>query len=181
MQVSLAFEQIMVSHFNVWGWRITLPWISTIVCWCLLCSWISRKPSTQHDTLIKLISSFLTDRKFKVLVEGKLSMPRKIAPGVPRGPVLAPVLYSLHINDAPTARGTHLALFADDTCIYMNRETQMSCSLQTLMGTHCGESVVWELEHKDQLRKKSGNLFLQKSYRLWRRTTTKWTRHSLCK
>jgi hypothetical protein len=45
-------------------------------------------------------------------------MPRKIATGVPQGSVHAPILYSLHINNAPAAPGTHLALFADDTCIY---------------------------------------------------------------
>jgi hypothetical protein len=67
-------------------------------------------------SLVELIASFLSNRKFKVSVEGELSSPRKIAAGVPQGSVLTPVLYSLYINDAPAAPGTQLALFADDTC-----------------------------------------------------------------
>jgi hypothetical protein len=69
-------------------------------------------------SLVKLIASFLTNRKFKVSVEGELSSPRKVAAGVPQGSALAPVLHSLYINDAPAAPGTHLVLFADDTCTY---------------------------------------------------------------
>jgi hypothetical protein len=38
--------------------------------------------------------------------------------GLPQGSVLAPVLYSLYINDAPAEPGIHVAQFADDTCIY---------------------------------------------------------------
>jgi hypothetical protein len=69
-------------------------------------------------SLVKLIASFLTNRKFKVSVEGELPSPRKIGAGVPQGSVLAPVLYSLYINDAPAAQETQLSLFADDTCLY---------------------------------------------------------------
>jgi hypothetical protein len=68
-------------------------------------------------SLIKLIDSFLTDRKFKVLVDGEFSMLRKIAARIPQGPVLAPVLYNLYINDAPMPSRTHLTLLADNTCI----------------------------------------------------------------
>jgi hypothetical protein len=46
-------------------------------------------------SLIKLIASFLADRKFKVLVESEFPTQRKIEAGVPQGSVLAPVLYSL--------------------------------------------------------------------------------------
>jgi hypothetical protein len=67
--------------------------------------------------LIKSIASFLNDRKLKVLVEGELSSPIKIAAWVRQGSVLAPILYSLYISDTPAAAGTHLPLFVDDTCI----------------------------------------------------------------
>jgi hypothetical protein len=38
--------------------------------------------------------------------------------GVPQGSVLSPTLYKLYINDTPQATNLHLALFADDTCLY---------------------------------------------------------------
>jgi hypothetical protein len=52
-------------------------------------------------SLVKLIASFLTNRKLKVSVEGELPSTTKVAAEVPQGSVLAPVLYSLYINDAP--------------------------------------------------------------------------------
>jgi hypothetical protein len=41
-------------------------------------------------------------------------------------------LYSLYINDAPAAPGIHLALFMDDTCIYMTEKHKhrVLCKLQ---------------------------------------------------
>jgi hypothetical protein len=69
-------------------------------------------------SLIKLIAFFLANRQFKVSVEGELSSSRKIMSGVTQGYLLAPVLYSLYINDGPAAPRVHLALSADDTCIY---------------------------------------------------------------
>jgi hypothetical protein len=100
-------------------------------------------------SLIKLIASFLTNRKFKVSVEGEFSSPRKLAAGVPQGSVLAPVLYSLYINDAPTAPGTHLALFVDDTRIYTT-EIHERHVFNKLALPHCCGFMVLALEHKDQ-------------------------------
>jgi retron-type reverse transcriptase len=78
------------------------------------------KLSKMHfsTSLIKLISSFLSNRKFRVSVQGEMSTPREIQAGVPQGSVLSPTLYSLYINDGPQNQGVHLALFADETCIY---------------------------------------------------------------
>jgi hypothetical protein len=78
------------------------------------------KLSKMHfsTSLIKLISSFLSNRKFRISVEGEMSTPREIQAGVPQGSVLSPTLYSFYINDAPQNPGVYLALFADDTCIY---------------------------------------------------------------
>jgi hypothetical protein len=70
-------------------------------------------------SLIKLISSRLSQRKFRVSVEGEMSTPRYMQAGVPQGSDLSPTLYSLYINDPPPqTSGVNLALFADDTCPY---------------------------------------------------------------
>jgi hypothetical protein len=47
-----------------------------------------------------------------------MSTPREMQAGVPQGSVLSPTLYNMYINDAPQTHGVHLALFADDTCLY---------------------------------------------------------------
>jgi hypothetical protein len=49
--------------------------------------------------IIKLIILFLLNRKFRVSVEGEMSMTWKTQVGIPQGSVLFPSLYSLHRND----------------------------------------------------------------------------------
>jgi hypothetical protein len=76
-------------------------------------------------------------------------------------------------NSSCSVRGRYLCL--------RDRETWTPCSLQTATRTHCSEFVEWSLEHKDQWRENTGDLFLQKNLSPWRRTITRRTRHSLCK
>jgi hypothetical protein len=76
------------------------------------------------SSLIKLTSSFLPNRKCIVIAEGELSTPRDIQAGVLQGSVLAPILYSLYINDIPQTPGVYLVLSADNTCIYTTDRTE---------------------------------------------------------
>jgi hypothetical protein len=56
----------------------------------LLCKFSTLQCS---HSLIKLISNFLSQRNFRVLVEGEISTPRDMKAGVPQGSVLSPILY----------------------------------------------------------------------------------------
>jgi hypothetical protein len=51
--------------------------------------------------LFKLISSFLSHRKFRVSVEGEMSTIRYMEVRVPHGSVLSPTLNNLYLSDFP--------------------------------------------------------------------------------
>ena len=51
--------------------------------------------------IIQLIRSYTSNTHFKVHANHQTSSIRPITAGVPRGLVLGPVLYSLHVNDIP--------------------------------------------------------------------------------
>jgi len=62
-----------------------------------------------HHTLIKLISSFLSDRSIAIRVDGYLSNPHSIKSGVLHGSVI------LFTNDLLSSTSSSIFSFADDT------------------------------------------------------------------
>ena len=68
-----------------------------------------------HHTLIKWISSFLSDRSIAIRVDGNLSNPHSIYSGVPQGSVSSPVLFILFINDLLSFTSSNIFSFAHDT------------------------------------------------------------------
>ncbi|GFU80900.1 RNA-directed DNA polymerase from mobile element jockey [Trichonephila clavipes] len=67
--------------------------------------------------LIKLISSFLTNRFFAVKVNNIHSTNRKINAGTPQGSSISPILFNIYVNDIPRTSQSTICMFADDTAI----------------------------------------------------------------
>jgi len=68
-----------------------------------------------HHTLIKWITSFLSDRSIVIRVDGYLSNPHSINSVVHQGSVISPVLFILVINGLLSSTSFSIFSFTDDT------------------------------------------------------------------
>ena len=67
-----------------------------------------------------LLQSYLSNRTQFVDISESISSTKLVANGVPRGPILAPILFLIFINDLANALKTYPQLFADDTCLLIS-------------------------------------------------------------
>ena len=65
-----------------------------------------------------LIFSFLSNRRLRVLLNGKYSQEYPVNAGVPEGPILGPTFFLLYINDLPDDIICNITIYADDTTLY---------------------------------------------------------------
>ena len=70
------------------------------------------------DQIFGLISSFLSNRRLRVVMDGKSSQEWPVNAGVPQGSILGPTLFLLYINDLPDGVICDVAIYADDTTLY---------------------------------------------------------------
>ena len=68
--------------------------------------------------LLVLIDSYLSNRKQRVVLNGKSSNWSSIYEGVPHGSVLGPLFFLVDINDLVENVGSDAKLFADDTSLF---------------------------------------------------------------
>ena len=68
--------------------------------------------------MINIISSFLSQRKQRVAIDGKVSSWVDIEAGVPQGSILGPILFLVYINDLTTCVDSDIRIFADNTFIF---------------------------------------------------------------
>ena len=65
-----------------------------------------------------LISSFLSNRRLRVVLDGKSSQEYPVNAGVPQGSILGPALFLLYINDLPDDFICNIAIYSDDATLY---------------------------------------------------------------
>ena len=65
-----------------------------------------------------LISSFITNRQPRVVLDGKSSQEYSVNTGVPQGSILGPTLFVLYINDPSDDVICVIAIYANDTTLY---------------------------------------------------------------
>ena len=65
-----------------------------------------------------LISSFFSNRRFRVVQNGKSSQEYQVNAAVPQGSILGPTIFLLYINDLPDDVICNIAIYADDTTLY---------------------------------------------------------------
>ena len=65
-----------------------------------------------------LISSFLSNRQLRVVLDEKSSPEYPVNAGVPQGSILGSTLYLLYINDLPDDVICDIAIYGDDTTLY---------------------------------------------------------------
>ena len=68
--------------------------------------------------IFDLISSFLNNRRLRVVLDGKSSQEYSANTIVLQGPILGSALFLLYINDLPDDIICNIAIYADDTTLY---------------------------------------------------------------
>ena len=71
-----------------------------------------------EGNILKFFESYLSNRKQRVVLNGKCSNWAPIHSGVPQGSVLGPLLFLIFINDLECGIKSQIKFFADDTSLY---------------------------------------------------------------
>ena len=82
-----------------------------------------------RGTTLEWITSWLSGRSQKVVLDGQASEPVPVLSGVPEGSVLGPVLFLIFINNLPDNIRSSVRLFADDCVLYRNINSPKYCEL----------------------------------------------------
>ena len=84
-------------------------------------------------SLLGVISSFLSNRKLQVVLDGHTSDSFFINAGVPQGSLLGPTLFLLYINDLPDHILSKIAIYADDSSLFSCSEGRLQPDAQLQM------------------------------------------------
>jgi len=104
--------------------------------------------------LIRFVKDFLSERSFKVNVNGKYSDSKKIECGVPQGSVLGPILFLVFINGIPLSNQSgkipsHSVLYADDLAsifVFNKSSTEVKNKMRVYLESLVSWLFKWRLK-----------------------------------
>ena len=74
-----------------------------------------------------LISSFLSNRQLRVVLDGKSSQEFPVNVGVPQGSILGPTLFLLYINDLSDYVICNIAIYVDELLFNLSVTRHLIC------------------------------------------------------
>ena len=108
-------------------------------------------------------SSYLSNRKQYVHINGEPSQLENITCGVPQGSVLGPLIFLIYINDLPRiSEVLQFYLFADDTNIYY--ETESIDKLEKIINKELKKLYTWLIVNRLSLNIKKTNFLVFHPY-----------------
>lgn len=101
-------------------------------------------PKQFHD----ILSSYISERHFRVKFDQEYSSLKKISAGVPQGSILGPILYLLYTSDLPITNEGTIATFADDTAILATGDNieEATNKLQRATNEVCNWTKRWRIK-----------------------------------
>jgi len=89
-----------------------------------------------NGTMLQMLTSFLSERKQRVTLDGVVSDWVDLEAGVPQGSLLGPILFLVYINDIAEVVDSDIRIFADDTFIFrrvdQNSSTKLNSDLEKI-------------------------------------------------
>ena len=92
-----------------------------------------------RNDILQWITTWLSGRTQKVVIDGVSSDLAHVSSGVPQGSLLGPILFLIFIKDFPDKINSTVRLFADDCVLYRNirRSEDPKYSRTTLIRARC--------------------------------------------
>ena len=110
---------------------------------------------------LKLLTSYLLNRKQYVKYKSYQSDIINISTGVPQGLILWPLLFSIHLNDLTSSSDKLIFLmYADDTTIYFNLEDFDPRRIDNEINNELERVNIWLKLNKLSLNMKNTNLMI---------------------
>ena len=111
------------------------------------------------ERALRRFTSYLTDRRQSVWINGETSETHQIALGFPQGSILWPLLFNIYINSLPKAvEKSRLIMYADDAVLFFTALEPLE--LQDALGRDYSLISKWYTDNRLTLNVKKTKLML---------------------